>query len=429
MPFFSQFPDPSTTTHYFDTDWLHIVDSAHYGADVFVPNASMVQAIASKRIDLNVQSVQTVISKPITPVCPSNRCYWLQDITPYPSNPRLSVGYSHRTEHTQSHGIWLKDVWIDEHRDFGIEIELTSNDFVPTYVWKERTWRRKAGIILALLREVLGQHRVHRLPTERSEKGYTKWQVVYDESAGWEIVSPILRGLDGGLEVVKVVSLMDDFHSFGFLLGQKTGLHIHLSWKESLQTTKNLLHWWHFFEPSMATLVHPSRIFAHHKGYFSKTYNNIYCTPLSQSTDGQYIQKAKDISDICLELDRNSAINPQSIIHKKSIEFRIFESTSDPLLVLVWISLCQQIAYVASQNKVSPPILTQWETSSLAPTGDIVLLCTAFLPAGCSKSFMYLLIHRRRQVAALWCRNRSLRRWLPFIRSWRRDYSRSDIEE
>ena len=185
--------------------------------------------------------------------------------------------------------------------------------------------------------------------------------------------------------------------------------------------------WWYFFEPSMATLVHPQRIFSHHKGYFCKTYSNGFCAALSQSTEGSFIREAESIEEICMDLSRQTSINPHSIVSKKTIEFRMFESTRDVQLILLWMSICQQIAHIASKKKFSAPIIKDWDSTPLTPTGDIALNSYAFLPAGSSQQFMNLLITRRRQVATYWCRNTSLHMWLPFLTKWRTVYDSSSL--
>ena len=422
MPFFSQYQVPDSIVHNFSNDWTNVVQTALPDSDVLVPNKSIIRDIVRKRRDLRVRSFHDLITMNLSSVLPSQRCYWIQDLSHLSTCSRVSVTSAERHEHANSQGLWWNDIWIDEQRKFGLEMELTSDDFISTSSWKNKEWRGRAGIIHAFLREALGASRVCSRIGYTSKPSYTQWQVVYDQSAGWEIVSPILCGKEGVYEMMTVMELIHELRTFGFILKKNTGMHIHLSWDESVQKTKNLLHWWRYLEPSIETLVHPSRIFAHHKGYFCKTYNNGYCVPLSQSTDGQYIQEAEDIYEICLEIARQTSVNPHSIHQKKSIEFRMFEATSDPLLALVWLSLCQQIAHLVSKNKVILPMVNNWESNVLTPTGDIVLFCYTYLPAGYSEKFLNLLIHRRRQVAAHWCRNTSLHQWLPFMRSWRTSY-------
>lgn len=425
MSFFSHYPSPDSIVHSFSQNWKETVSSAPSRAEFLVPNKSIVQDIVSKRTDLIVRSWHELISKKITTSTPSQRCFWIQDISHISNCTRLSLTSSTRHSCADVHGVWWQDFWIDERRRFGIEIELTADDFISTSSWKKKEWKGRAGIILAFLNEALGAKRVFSQLQYTSKPIYDQWQVVYDESAGWEIVSPILCGREGVDEVMTVMNLISELRSFGFTMRGNTGLHIHLSWDESVQRTKNLLHWWRFFEPSIATLLHPSRVFSHHKGYFSKTSSNGFCVPLSQSTDGQYIQEAEDISEICLDVARYTAVNPHSILQKKSVEFRMFKATDDPILALMWLSLCQQIAYIACDNKIDCPMTADWDSSALTPTGDIVLLCQTYLPAGSHPSFLNVLINRRRQIAAHWCRNASLHQWLPFIRSWKTTYTQS----
>ena len=426
MPFISQYQYPDSITHSFSGDWNKVVRDALPGSDVLVPNKVIAQSILSKRHDLNVRSLHEVTTANISSSSPSKRCYWVQDVSQKKSPCRVSITSAKRHQHADAQGIWWNDVWIDDQRKFGIEIELTSHDFVSTLTWKHKEWRGRAGVILALLREALGESRVYSTIQHSSQQEYLRWQVVYDESVGWEIISPILSGREGIEELMTVMVLMKDFRSFGFVINSSTGMHIHLSWKESILATKKLLHWWRYLEPSMATLVHPSRVFAHHRGYFSKTYNNFYCMPLSQLTDGHSIQRADDVIDLCSDISRQTSINPHSIIHKRSVEFRFFESTSDPMLAMIWLSLCQQIACLAKDMKIPLLSSSNWDSTSLSPTGDVVLLCRTLLPSGVRHDFLNLLIHRRRQVAAHWCRNSSLHQWLPFVQAWRTTYTDSD---
>jgi hypothetical protein len=264
----------------------------------------------------------------------------------------------------------------------------------------------------------LGSEHVATSVSYKPQKKYSCWQVVYDESAGWEVVSPILQGTKGMKEVYDVVTALQQASSIGVRIAKNTGMHVHISWDESLSKTKRLLHWWLFFEPSLATLVHPQRISFLHSGYFSKTYSNGHCTPLSQSVEGSSLHEAQSLHELCTALPRSSGLNIHSIAQKGTVEFRMLESTLDPQLAIFWISLCQQIGHIAAEKKFAVPLPKDWECAALLPSGDANALIHAFMPGGSKQTFLNQVIHRRRQMAARWCKNQSLFCWLSFMKRW-----------
>ena len=387
-------------------------------AHILVSSQSEKRKLLAQNNMLHVSSFAEFIEQDLSFAPQAQQCLWIQNSHVPTKKMTPTEQFSSRHPQANSRGEWYRNVWIDKNRSFGVEIEITSADFESTKEWKYKKWKKRAELIRCMLVHTLGVEHVSSNICYTSQPSYDKWQVVYDQSAGWEIISPILYGTDGLKEISSVVHALRDVSHHGMYVSHNTGLHVHLGWDESLSSLKRLLHWWFFFEPSLATLVHPQRISAFHGGYFAKTYNNGHCIPICQSIDGETIQKATSFAELYRELPRNSSLNIQSLKTTKSIEIRMLESTLDPQLVCFWISLCQQIAYVASRKSFAIPVPKHWESIILQPSGDALTLFNAYLPAGNVEKFRQQVRMRRRQIATRWCRNATLHQWLSFVERW-----------
>jgi|GEM_PF-3745881 len=363
-------------------------------------------------------SLSDLISQPIHSQPKPPKTIWVlnnyQDYEYY----SIRLQEAHRTRDLNFQGEWYQDVWFSPEYTFGLELELSAADFKPSANWKKYQWRDRAVAILNILKGIFSTDQVAKKPSFLADSRYRVWQVIYDESTGWEIVSPVLRGQFGLEQVQKLIAGLSQISALGLKMSHNTGCHIHLGWSFGLSALKRLLHWFFFFEPSLGTLVHPQRLAALHRGYFSRTKINAHCIPIAQNLTGTQILEARSIQELCTHIPRNSSINIHSILSLGTIEFRMLEATQDPQLLLLWISLCQQLLHRAEKEEMYPPIPKNWDACPIDPSGDMYMLAKAFLPGGTASSHLQLINNRRYQIAAYWCRNRTLHPWLSYIQRW-----------
>jgi len=347
-----------------------------------------------------------------------NKTIWVHN--QYSSEKRFPIRQleANRSYSADIDGEWYRDMWFHPNYTFGLEIELTSSDFVSSAHWKKRYWKERAQALIDLLSLFLSTNQVVQRPCVDVDSSYSKWQVIYDQSTGWEIVSPILQGIHGVQQVLKVMNGLQRLSTLGLQSSHNTGCHLHLGWDFNLSTLKRLLNWYFFFEPSLGTMVHPQRLSALHLGYFSKTKINPHCIPISQNMSGSSLKNSKTIRQVCMELPRNSSLNLQSIQQKGTIEFRMLEATRDPQVLLLWVSICHQLLALSEMGRIYAPIPEDWESSPIDPSGDMYALSKAFLPGGKNMGFLQTINNRRVQVAAHWFRNRTLHPWLKYIQQW-----------
>ena len=180
----------------------------------------------------------------------------------------------------------LRDIWYREGQTFGVEFELTCEGYPETGP-DDDEWCRIADELLARLRDRLGSQRVRREPEkEYHTEGYEQWKVEYDSSVGWEVVSPVLSGIEGLLELVGACEALSDAvfdEDLGLVLNYRTGTHVHIGWFAEDASVARALRITHLLEPLLRSLVPPSRFAAYdpeHDRYDTGRPND-YCRPVS----------------------------------------------------------------------------------------------------------------------------------------------------
>jgi len=264
---------------------------------------------------------------------------------------------------------------------FGVEIELTlvGNDSLPHF--DDPGWKEIADDLLSVLANALGDYRVLLTPhyyhmTPSPEKN-AFWHLEYDGSAGWEIISPILMGREGLMEVAEACQALDGFVEGSDIgIDYRTGIHITLATK--LETSEQLLGFIkrvRRLEPGLFTLVSPSRLYSFNDGSYDLDNPNDYCKPL-RKVDLERIEdrQLEDLADenwldsgLNVEFDDDEDENEEDEIADERfdryltvnlkkwpqgndylIEVRMHNGTVDYRKILPWISLWMKIFNVAA---------------------------------------------------------------------------------
>ena len=157
----------------------------------------------------------------------------------------------------------VKNLWYREGQTFGVEFELTSDED-PDHISDEE-WQIKADGLLESLRRKLGRGKVRdEAVKEYHTEGYERWKVEYDISAGWEVVSPILRGEQGLVELDAACrALTKTARKLDLRVNHRTGTHVHLGWLADPACAAQSILWTRLLEPVLRSLVPPSRFAAY----------------------------------------------------------------------------------------------------------------------------------------------------------------------
>lgn len=165
------------------------------------------------------------------------------------------------------------------------------------------------------------------------------WKIVTDSSinasrgSGMEIVSPILQGEQGLLELQKVCEALKEW---GGLINRSCGLHIHFNASEfQLSTWKNLYKNYITCETTIDSMMPNSR----------RANNNRFCKSLLYKLDNkqnafQKIKSARTIEALAKAVsgrNRYFKINPESYFRHKSVEFRQHSGTIEYSKISNWI--------------------------------------------------------------------------------------------
>ncbi len=289
----------------------------------------------------------------------------------------------------------IADLWYRRGQTFGIELELSRPEGIPSP---------------AEFRE-LAPHFSREIDAATESIG--RWRIVYDCSAGLEIVSPILEGEDGLREmVIAVTAAARAAEAHGVVVTYRCGFHLHLGLNNDYRLVRRVLRASRLFESGLATLVAPSRIAAFDGCTYQLERANRYCAPLRVAMPRKQIDRATKLEH--LTASRYLSVNPLALTEHGTIEVRLHSGTIDPAKIGLWVSLWQQIIHYAEGAKRVPRVL---DVARLEPDGDIVALATRLLPDK-SATFLERLHRRRGEVAVVWGQRATLAPWLRYRDAW-----------
>ena len=219
-------------------------------------------------------------------------------------------------------------------RRFGVEIEVVHADTVS--VGKPAIQRRahaalQTGGVSTIVR---------RAALSRSHGGSTPatYRVEPDATVDAEIVSPPMRDTDTLNEVMRILS------ADGFGVNTNCGQHVHIEainaagTRMSFPDLRRLFAIWAHFEPTIETLVAPSR----RNNHFSRriaTHTYTQGTAASQALAAPNFQGLSDD----FSPGKFYAVNIRPFATRGTIEFRLHNGTLEANKIEGWIRLCAAI--------------------------------------------------------------------------------------
>lgn len=261
----------------------------------------------------------------------------------------------------------FEGIQIVENQTFGVEIEITCMaeiDDITDECWEANANKIIKTLLLALdidkdeAEEALENEEeyldlVYLLPTkyhesEQNEDIKNRWHVERDSSVGWEVVSPILVGEEGVMQVIKVCNKLTEFleeHEF-LKINYRCGLHITLAtWLDSEERKESFINHIKALEPGLFSLVSPSRLFEFdpEDGTYDLTNHNRYCIPIS----GKSNEEIEDDRYLSVNLSK-MGIDDEDKPHL--VEVRMHNGTTESRKIIPWISLWMHIINSAAYH-------------------------------------------------------------------------------
>lgn len=175
-----------------------------------------------------------------------------------------------------------------------------------------------------------------------------------DNSAGGhkcEIVSPILKGLDGLRQVIQVAKALTNY---GHRVNASCGVHVHVGWKRS------------FTSVSLARLI--TMVAYCETGLFA-------ITGTKARETGRYAKKIRNYGDQpsakrVMDADRMHLLNLTNLAHgsKETVEFRVFSASLNETKLIGWVQVCLGLVERALKGQRSPlwnpkPVTGGWKKS------------------------------------------------------------------
>ena len=325
-------------------------------------------------------------------------------------------------------------LWYIKGQTFGVEFELAAPGVEPDEV-PDGEWLRKAKELLRYLREKLGPSKV--IPNSAVRRvyhcgNYERWKVEYDSSAGWEVVSPVLKGVAGLEELAAACeALTEAADDLGLYPDHRTGTHVHLGWRARPRQVVRAIQLTHLLGPILRTLVAPSRFADYDGKRYDPATPNEYCMPVSAVYDIHDLHPEETtFDDLRRMADRNgdartAALNvtPMWDGSGDQVEVRLHSGTTEARKLLPWISLWMRILWAARR---AGPDLTDYDLADPArhfPRLDIRrALDVVGLPDE-DRRFGARLRQRQKDVFELWRRRPDLQSWLPKSRQRQRTFT------
>ena len=319
-----------------------------------------------------------------------------------------------------------QDIWYREGQTFGVEFELTWEGYDEAEP-DDEDWHWVASALVDRLKRRLGSDRVRsRTVKEYGTPGYEKWKVEYDSSAGWEVVSPVLCGRDGLLELVDACEALRDVlddEELSLTLNHRTGTHVHIGWLADDNAAARAIELTHLLEPLLRTLVHPSRFaeYDERKDRYDTERPNPYCRPVSSVYPIEQLDDETTLRDLdgMAQMDRDDSprtvtFNPCPLWESDDshVEVRLLNGTADAEELLGWVSLWMRILWAAGrQDPVAGYDVA--DPAENFPDLDVEdVLAVIGLPTE-RDAFLERLRRQQERVFDLWRGHQDLRAWLP----------------
>ncbi len=172
------------------------------------------------------------------------------------------------------------------------------------------------------------------------------WKIVSDASVhgGYELVSPVLKGIEG-LDEVKLVC--EALEEVGATVNKTCGFHAHFGtddFKEAINVWRNLYINYATLESDIDAFMPQSRR------------NNIYCKTLKVNNWKEKMQSAQtlvDLERIITGRTRYFKLNSQSYWRHGTVEFRQHSGTIEFEKIKNWLLFCARLIELSKKEKLS----------------------------------------------------------------------------
>ena len=155
------------------------------------------------------------------------------------------------------------------------------------------------------------------------------WKIVPDNSVrdGFEVVSPILQGQRGLVDITTVVTALDDA---GGRVDRRCGLHVHLDGGGfGVEEVKSVIRRYARYEEQIDAFMPPSR----------RGNDNTYCRSLRQFSEQEDFRRAQSMTALIqAQPSRYYKINLKSLEVHRTLEFRQHSGTLNALKIRNWLA-------------------------------------------------------------------------------------------
>lgn len=253
-----------------------------------------------------------------------------------------------------------------KNQTFGVEIELTTMDF-EQYCKDESLWNEVASKLYGVMNKSLPSEFVGicgKWQENDQALDYSKFNLVYDGSCGWEIVSSVLKGSFGFSLLFNFLEELNrgikEILPY-LVVNHRTGFHVHLAFDLNDSNVAPVFDGLFAAEPLLGCLVPPSRFNEYdesNNSYDSSSINE-FCEPLRVYFDHDVLGEIKSLRvlEACLydddEINRYLTFNFENILRGElnTLEVRMHSGTTDSLKVLSWISCCMGLLDQSRKNR------------------------------------------------------------------------------
>ncbi|MGE4132000.1 MAG: helicase-related protein [Bdellovibrionales bacterium] len=285
---------------------------------------------------------------------------------------------------------------VNRGQSFGVEIELTINKKVAGkplshFLGSGKAWTAVAEELTKVTREILGRNRVvgpHPYRRISMDLDYSKYNVMYDGSCGWEIVTPVLKGKAGLEEIENFYDQLKDKIPADLAINSSTGLHVHFGYSlphgpELGSLLVNLAR----IEPYLGLLVSPSRMtdFDPEDNSYALNIANPYADSWATLMYGRKVGDFSEDVDVkaLFASMKNDEENPGRYLYAnltnllekdgiKTVELRLHNGTLNRRKVLGWISLWMQLLERLKRPSVKLPEVPAWFYEDRAPRPELL---------------------------------------------------------
>jgi biotin operon repressor len=222
-------------------------------------------------------------------------------------------------------------------RNFGVEIECINI-----------TERRAVEVLLAAGVNVSTN-------TNYRHEGYTQWKVIHDSSIqgaqGCEVVSPILNGEAGLIDVKKVCKALSDA---GVTVNKSCGLHVHVDASGLTgEWIRNIVKRYNKFENTIDSFMPVSRRARNNSRYCDSVSQMIYVMESSYSRQWNSV----DAASVCAAAtNRFHKINLTCYPRYNTIEFRHHSGSVNGSKITNWVNFVLAFVEASKPETVVTPV-------------------------------------------------------------------------